>query len=144
MPRCAGCPFNTPIVTSQEIHPADLMIVGEAPGKTEVKVGKCFVGPSGRLLDQTLKSFGINRSEVAVTNSLCCYIPDYLYNKKAEYVKDPVTFCRGRLLDEIAAVKPKAIIAMGNVAMHALLLDFGLKITQERGSKVLRARSRHS
>lgn len=109
------------------------MIVGEAPGKTEIKQGKPFVGPSGRLLWGSLQTFGITRAECSVTNSLCCYIPAKLYDKKTSYIKEPAAACRPRLLDEVRRAQPKVILALGNVAMQSLLNDFSLKITQERG-----------
>lgn len=134
--RCLSCPFSTPVLTSNEVKPANLMIVGEAPGKTEIKMGKCFVGPPGRLLDQTLQSFKIDRSKCSVTNALSCYIPKEIYDKKAAYMKEPCTSCRPRLIQEIIKTRPKAILALGNVAMQSILQDFGLKITQERGKVI--------
>lgn len=132
MPRCEKCPFRTGIVEG-EIRPAKLLIVGEAPAKNELREGKPFVGKSGRLLWEVLRRFGVERDEVAVTNSLCCHIPDYLYSKKASILKEPIQACRQRLFEEILTVQPRLILSLGNVALHALTGDHNLKITHERG-----------
>lgn len=134
MGRCEDCPFSTPAIDNpEEIRQRDLLIIGEAPGRKEVRTGKPFVGPSGKLLWETLANIKVSREDCAITNALSCYIPDELYKKKGTAVKGPVQCCRGRLLKEIATVKPKVILTLGNVALHALTENFQLKITRERG-----------
>lgn len=132
--RCGGCPFTTPVIEASEIYKRDILIVGEAPGKTEIRKGKPFVGPSGDLLWKTLATFGVKREDCAVTNAMECFIPQAVYDKKASVVQEPAMSCRHRLVDEIRVVKPNLVMALGNIAMQSLLQDFSMKITNTRGT----------
>src|SRR5437868_2197062 len=70
---CHGCELYchaTQAVFGEGPVPAKLMLVGEQPGDQEDKAGKPFVGPSGRLLDETLEAARIDRREVYVTNAV--------------------------------------------------------------------------
>jgi len=124
--NCTACPLATErgtrytkCVPGAGAIPAQVMIVGEAPGYYEETVrdpragdfGLPFVGPAGKLLDRILESIGLTRNEVFITNVLKC---------RPENNRDPlpleVEACRPFLHEQIALVKPWVIIAMGRFA----------------------------
>lgn len=130
---------------------ARIMIVGEAPGADEERLGKPFVGASGMELDRMLGEGGILRSECFVTNvarerPLNNDIKQFVAETKKEYEASPASFIRLRdkwvkkpivegvqaLQREIALVRPNVIIALGNVSMWALTGRWG--IMKHRGS----------
>jgi uracil-DNA glycosylase family 4 len=73
-----ACPLKdvrTKLVFGSGNANADLMFVGEAPGANEDKLGLPFVGRAGKLLDELLAEQGIQRSDVFITNVICCRPP---------------------------------------------------------------------
>jgi uracil-DNA glycosylase family 4 len=115
--RCENCPLkNRPCVPGYGPAKADIVIVGEAPGKEEVKEGVPFVGRSGALLDAILFEQGINPDEIYFTNVLLCH---------PEGNKTPTTSqakaCRSRLIEEIKSRSPNKVIAVGAIAAKTLL-----------------------
>lgn len=126
------------------------MIVGEAPGSDEVRLGRPFVGAAGMELDRMLMEVGLSRGECFVTN-VCREQPrgndigDFIPRRKKDItpecvllrdrlVKPVVRDGYGRLMKEIALVKPNVIIAMGNTALWALTGHWG--IGDWRGSEL--------
>lgn len=106
---------------------ADIMIVGEAGGKEEEIAGKPFVGPSGKLLDSVLRSAGISREECWVTNVVKYRPPNNLF----KLVKN-LSLWQEYLIDEVKAINPKIILALGGEALFALTGQRG--ISSWRGS----------
>lgn len=100
------------------------MIVGEAPGAEEAKSGKPFTGRSGKLLREHLAKNGLHN--VYITNVVKCRPP-----KNATPGTDSIKACRKYLDEEIAEIKPKAIIALGALATKAVLKK--TKITEIHG-----------
>lgn len=96
-----------------------LMIVGEGPGTQEVAEGRPFVGPSGKLLRAMLKQTGIDMDACYITNAT---LGKPRPHKKAFQVDFPnaITSCMPRLESEIAAVRPRVILALGGPALIAL------------------------
>lgn len=103
---------------------AQLAVIGEAPGREEVKVGRPFIGRSGEALDVYLDHAGVPRSTVLLTNALCCMPPGgdlktwltitksahkakYGSKKKSKPFKSPIDCCRPRLLNELRMDKCK-------------------------------------
>lgn len=98
---------------------AKLMVVGEAPGATEDQTGVPFSGPSGELLNEMLEVAGIKRRDVYTTN-VVKYRPPF---NKLQLLKDigkTIDSDIPQLWDEIYAVKPNCIIALGNLSLHTL------------------------
>jgi DNA polymerase len=96
--------------------PADIMLVGEAPGKEEDLTGKPFVGRAGRLLDAALERAGLERSRVFITSVIKCRPPQNRKPKKKEIER-----CRPYLQSQIEILHPKIICLMGNTAAQAVL-----------------------
>lgn len=109
------------------------VIVGEAPGKQEVKEGKVFVGPSGQVLNFALNDWSKGSyPEPFITNAIPHFINATGDNKQAILSKLVVDNHK-ELIDKIKKHPRKAILALGNAALWALTGNPGLKITQCRG-----------
>ena len=95
---------------------ADWMIVGEAPGAEEDRVGEPFVGRAGQLLDAMLDGLGLSRRSVFIANVLKCRPPNNRDPRPEE-----IEQCAPYLERQIALVAPRVILAVGRVAAQRLL-----------------------
>jgi uracil-DNA glycosylase family 4 len=110
----AGC---TQTVFGVGDEKADWMLVGEAPGAEEDRLGEPFVGQAGRLLDNMLATIDLSRGKnVYIANVLKCRPPG---NRNPE--PDEVAKCSPHLLRQIELIQPKLIVAMGRFAAQTLL-----------------------
>ncbi len=127
--RCRLCEQRTKIVFGDGNPRAELMFVGEGPGAEEDRTGLPFVGRAGELLTAMIeKGLGIPRREVYICNIVKCRPPG---NRTP--LADEARTC-GEFLDgQIAAVRPKAIVALGKPAT-SLLLGRDVSITRVRGT----------
>ena len=128
--NCVRCPLHegrTKIVHSTGNINADLMFVGEAPGADEDAQGVPFVGRSGQLLNKIIESIGLKREDVIVGNVNRCRPPGNRTPTQAE-----ANVCKQFLLREIAVVRPKVIVVLGNTATQNLL-ETKVGITKLRG-----------
>jgi uracil-DNA glycosylase family 4 len=119
--ECHRCPFfndEFAYVGSYGPEHADVAFVGQNPGSNEIRLGRPFVGPSGRLLDKVLEHYKIERSELFITNAVSCT------HKTDNTIKPPpgaVAACRPRLIAELKDHGVKQLVAMGNVPAQSLL-----------------------
>ena len=129
---CTRCPLaatRTQVVFGVGDPGADLMFVGEAPGRDEDLQGEPFVGRSGRLLDRlVLEELGIDRSQFYIANVVKCRPPDNRDPKAEE-----IASCRPYLEAQRRAIQPTVVVSLGNFATK-LLLDTELGITKVRGA----------
>jgi DNA polymerase len=125
--RCELWEGRTKIVHTTGNFNADLMFIGEAPGADEDAQGEPFVGRAGQLLNKIIESIGMRREEVCIGNINRCRPPG---NRKPT-IQEAHT-CRPFLIREIAVIKPKVIVVLGNTAFHNLM-DTKVGITQARG-----------
>lgn len=95
---------------------AQLMFVGEAPGRDEDLQGEPFVGEAGQLLTKIIQAMGLQREDVYICNVLKCRPPD---NRNPHH--DEIEACGPFLLRQVRAIAPKAIIALGTFAAQTLL-----------------------
>jgi len=95
---------------------ADLMFVGEAPGADEDIQGIPFVGRAGQLLTKMIQAIQLERDHVYIANVIKCRPPD---NRNPE--PDEIETCQPFLFRQIAAVRPKVIVALGSFAAKTLL-----------------------
>lgn len=93
-----------------------ILIVGEAPGKTEDEQGTQFVGKSGELLIQTLRQLGVKRDDCWFTNALICRPPSNRTPDKKE-----IGYCRPNLVKTIKDLNPTVIVPLGGVAVESLI-----------------------
>jgi DNA polymerase len=128
---CARCPAlvdsRSRIVNGVGPADADLLFVGEGPGAQEDREGAPFVGRSGDVLDDALRTVGLARADVRITNCVRCRPPDNRDPHVAE-----LDHCRGYLEAEIEAVAPELVVTLGKVpAEHLLGRD--VAVTSEAG-----------
>ena len=109
------CQARTKVVFGEGPLNAQLFVVGEAPGFNEDAEGTPFRGASGMLLDRLLLSAGLGRSEIYLTNLVKCKTPEGRPPKPAE-----INACRPYLLAQLAAVDPRVVLALGDLASRAL------------------------
>ncbi|MEW5802190.1 MAG: uracil-DNA glycosylase [bacterium] len=105
---------------------ADIMFIGEAPGKQEELAGRPFVGAAGRLLNSLLEGIGLKREDVYITNVIKCRPPQNRDPLPAE-----IEACSEWLDEQIRAIKPKLIVLLGRHALNRFLP--GLKISKVHG-----------
>ena len=95
---------------------ADLMFVGEAPGRDEDLQGIPFVGRAGQKLTQIIEAIGLTRDQVYIANVIKCRPPE---NRNPD--PDEVETCEPFLFRQIDAIRPKVIVALGTFAARSLL-----------------------
>jgi len=120
VPACTACALHktrTQTVLGVGDQNADWMLLVEAPGAEEDRLGEPFVGQAGKLLDNMLAAIGLKRGDnVYIANVLKCRPPG---NRNPE--PDEVTKCTPFLKQQIALIRPKLIVAMGRFAAQTLL-----------------------
>ena len=120
--RCKLWEHATQGVPGEGSPRARLMLVGEQPGDEEDKQGKPFVGPAGRLLRSLLAEAGLGPNEFYLTNAVKHFT--WEPRGKRRIHKTPaqrdVAACAEWLEAEIAAVRPKVVVALGATALAAL------------------------
>ena len=137
---CTGCPLYaraTQTVFGEGPEHAEVMLVGEQPGDREDREGHPFVGPAGRILDESLVEAGIDRSAVYVTNAVKHFkwVPRGKRRIHATPLAGEINACKPWLEAEITAIAPRLVIALGATAARSLLGP-GFKVTQRRGELV--------
>jgi uracil-DNA glycosylase len=120
VPACTACGLHksrSQTVFGVGDENADWMLIGEAPGAEEDRLGDPFVGQAGKPLDNMLAAIGLKRGEnVYIANVLKCRPPG---NRNPE--PEEVEKCTPFLKQQISLIKPKLIIAMGRFAAQTLL-----------------------
>jgi DNA polymerase len=114
--RCKLAPTRTSLVFGVGSPDAALMFVGEGPGADEDRLGEPFVGAAGQLLDKMIAAMGLRREEVYICNIVKCRPPR---NRDPE--PDEVAACKPFLHQQIAAIRPRLIVALGKPAAQCLL-----------------------
>ena len=115
----SGCALRdtaTQLVFADGAADAQLVIIGEAPGGEEDRLGKPFIGPAGQLLDKMLASIGLDRTKVRIINAVPWRPPGNRTPTEAE-----IGLCLPFLHRQIALVSPLGLLTLGAVAAKALL-----------------------
>lgn len=94
---------------------AQILFVGEAPGRTEAETGRPFIGRSGKLLRSLINEAGLSEKEVYITSPVK-YLPDYITPKQSDIEHGFVHFGK-----QIEIIDPKVIVLLGRVACLAVL-----------------------
>src|SRR5438270_5676120 len=138
--ECTACPLYknaTQTVFGEGPARAVIMFVGEQPGDSEDLAGHPFVGPAGKLLDRCMKAAGIDRGRAYVTNAVKHFkwVPRGTRRIHSKPNSMEIAACFPWLEAEIAAVKPRLVVALGATAAQAL---FGkaFRVTRDRGRPV--------
>jgi uracil-DNA glycosylase family 4 len=106
---------------------ADLMFIGEAPGRDEDEQGQPFVGKAGQLLTDIIKAMKLTRDDVYIANVIKCRPPE---NRNPE--PDELDECRPFIQRQVALIQPKVIVALGRFGLQSLT-ERAYSITSVRG-----------
>ncbi len=106
---------------------ADIVFLGEAPGKTEAKTGRPFVGRSGKLLRSLINEVGLEEENVYITSPVK-YLPSYGTPKPSDIKHGKV-----HLQQQIDIINPKLIVLLGNTAAKAML-DQPISLLKDHGN----------
>jgi len=115
------------LVFSDGNKDAKVMIIGEAPGRTEDKLQKPFVGRAGKLLDSLLESISLDRSKVYITNVI-----NYRPEKNRKPTPEEINEFKKLLFRHIEIISPKCILLLGATAATAVLNHIG-PLSEVRG-----------
>jgi DNA polymerase len=129
-----SCPGGLGPVTGVGNPHAGLCLIGEAPAEYEVKEGRPFAGPAGRVLDDALAQIGLPRADVWLTNVVKCRtmrIVNGRRENRAPLVGE-LKLWLPLLQDELRVIAPRVIVCLGGTAAKALL-GKGFKLTEQRG-----------
>jgi DNA polymerase len=117
---CTRCPLaggRTTVVFGEGDAHADLMVVGEGPGRDEDLQGRPFVGRSGQLLDRLLgEEAGLRRDQVYIANVVKCRPPG-----NRDPLPEEIAACRPFLDQQVELIGPRVLLTLGRFATHALL-----------------------
>jgi uracil-DNA glycosylase len=119
---------RTQVVFGEGASDADLLVVGEGPGRDEDLQGRPFVGRSGKLLDRLLlEELGLNRSQCYIANVVKCRPP-----ANRDPLPDEIAACRPWLEAQVGLIQPLVVLTLGNFSTK-LLLDTTEGIRSTRG-----------
>jgi uracil-DNA glycosylase len=114
--RCRLHQGRTHLVFGVGNPKAELMFVGEGPGRDEDLQGEPFVGRAGQLLTKIIEAMGLKRNDVYIANVVKCRPPE---NRNP--APDEIATCSPFLLEQIEIIKPKVIVCLGNFAAQTIL-----------------------
>lgn len=133
---CTRCPAlvaeRKTVVFGSGHANADLMFVGEAPGRSEDEQGLPFVGRAGGLLSELLAGIGLERSDVFVANTLKCHPPG-----NRDPLPQEIANCQEYLFRQLELIQPKVVCTLGNYSTKLLRQD-NTGITRLHGRDELR------
>jgi DNA polymerase len=121
IPKCGKCGLyktcQSPKIPVYGDGAKRILVVGEAPGKTEDEQGRPFVGKAGQHLRDVLGSLGVRLDRDAwTTNAVICRPPN---NEKPD--SDKISYCRPNLIAAIRELEPRVIITLGHVALESVI-----------------------
>ncbi|MBI3984026.1 uracil-DNA glycosylase [Candidatus Microgenomates bacterium] len=116
----------TQLVVGEGDPDAEVVLIGEAPGKSEDEQGRPFVGAAGKLLTQMLEAVGLSRSAVYITN-----IVKYRPPENRDPLPGEVEAFMPYLMRQLAVIEPKLIVTLGRYSMNVFLPE--LRISQCHG-----------
>lgn len=128
--NCQKCPLaqtRTHAVPGEGNLNAELMFIGEAPGRDEDTQGRPFVGRAGQLLTKIIRAMTFQRDEVYITNIVKCRPPG---NRNPQGTE--IASCKDYLLAQIELINPKVIVTLGKVAADFFIRS-SLGMTALRG-----------
>jgi DNA polymerase len=114
--RCRLCSDRNHLVFGEGSPKAPLVFVGEGPGFDEDRQGRPFVGRAGKLLDKMILALGFDRGDVYICNVVKCRPP-----KNRTPDPEEIKLCSPFLLQQLEAIHPRAICALGACAAQTLL-----------------------
>ncbi len=113
--KCSLAGARTNVVFGVGNPNADLMFIGEAPGRDEDLKGEPFVGKAGQLLTDIIKAMKLTRNDVYIANVIKCRPPE---NRNPE--PDELAECRPFIRQQVALIRPKVIVTLGKFGLQSL------------------------
>ena len=129
--KCDLCIGRKNAVPGKGNQNAEVIFIGEAPGKNEDLHGEPFIGTAGKKLNDALENAGLIRSNVYITNIVKCRPPKNRIPNDVEKM-----MCSDYLENELAIIKPKIICLLGNTSYHSIL--GGNEISKNHGKFVFK------
>ncbi|MBV7482646.1 UdgX family uracil-DNA binding protein [Bordetella sp. BOR01] len=133
--RCGLWRDATQAVAGEGRRSAHIMLVGEQPGDKEDLAGQPFVGPAGALLDRALRQAGVQRTSVYITNAVKHF--KWQARGKRRMHKTPaqreIEACHYWLEDELRAIRPRVVVALGATALHSVMQAKSVALTPVLG-----------
>lgn len=127
--KCELCAKRNNTVPGEGNPEADVLFIGEGPGRDEDEEGRPFIGRAGELLTKALEEkAGVSRDEVFITNIVKCRPPE---NRNPLF--DEMNVCSPFLFEQVNIIQPKVVVILGKVAAEHLL-QRPVKITKENGN----------
>ena len=114
--KCALCKTRTNVVPGEGSSKAEIMFIGEGPGKKEDELGRPFVGAAGKLLDKLLALINLKREDIYIANVVKCRPP-----QNRDPLPEEVNSCREWLDRQVEIIKPKIIVLLGRHSMDRFL-----------------------
>jgi DNA polymerase len=112
---CALAASRTQVVAGEGPMPAELMLVADAPGFHDDRLGRPLSGPTGELLDELLAAIGLARADVYVTTLVKCRPPG-----TQSPAADEIAACHDKLERQVGLVRPRVVAALGDQATRTL------------------------
>ena len=129
--NCLGCPYRYGVAIGPRGNPASrIVLVGEAPGATEIIEGESFRGPAGQVLSQALVEAELVEANLFITNSVACQ-PRPVHPRVGA-----IDACRGRLFRDIEAHGRSVIVTLGATAFRSVTEQRGFRVRDVRGQRV--------
>lgn len=125
--RCGLAAGRTNVVFGCGNEDADIMFVGEGPGKNEDEQGIPFVGRAGELLDSYLAAVGLDRSDVYIANIVKCRPP-----QNRDPAPEEQEACIPWLREQFRIINPKLIVCLGRISAKRMISD-KILVTKEHG-----------
>ena len=120
--QCQACRLHTvrtQVVVGRGPQPAQVMVLGEAPGRDEDRTGRGFQGAAGRVFEDILAFLGLRREEIWLANAVRCR-PSVDGKRNRAPRPDEIAACRQWLVRDLATVQPKAVVTLGRVAFESV------------------------
>lgn len=134
--------FNeeVPLVFGEGNVDSEIVLVGEAPGKTEVEQGRPFVGQAGKNLEEFITILGINREDLYITNVVKFRPVRINHDTGRESNRAPnkeeIRISTEFIEQELSTIKPKLVVSLGNIALRCILKDDKATIGVMHGSPI--------
>lgn len=132
--RCKKCELwktKTNYVPGEGNSKAELVFIGEAPGREEDRQGRPFVGNAGKLLTEMIEKIGLRREDVFIGNILKCRPPN-----NRDPLPEEIKACSPYLIRQLDVIKPSVIACLGRYSASFIFSLFGLEfkgISRDRG-----------
>ena len=131
---------EVPLVFGDGNTDSKIVLVGEAPGRTEVEQGKPFVGQAGKNLEEFINIMGISREDLYITNVVKFRPVRYNQDTGRESNRTPnreeIRISADFIEQELSIIKPELVVSLGNIALKCILKDDKVTIGNMHGSPI--------